>query len=487
MSAGSGNTTNYFNINVNGVWTNGTLIEFYDVSGKSPGSYTVKVYAVNSTNGITINEIPLTLSATIDLPTYIPLTPVSTTASGSKNLSWSAGSGNTTNYFNINVNGVWTNGTLIESYDASGKSPGSYTVNVYAVNSTNGITINEIPLTLSATIDLPTYMPPTPSISNMTGSNWILTQWDAGTGGDNTDLFDVNVNGVLVLSNTTNKSYNATNLSAGNYTDVKVYAVNVTNVRTVNSTPAVMNTSLPVTTTTTTARTPSSGSSGSGGSSGGGSGGGGGVGTSEPYANILKYEIQEHEVFTTPVSFKYKTPELGVYEVIVTGNQSNTASIRIEVLKDTSGLAGMPAPAIVYKNLNIWIDYKRVKNASIRFKVENSWISSNGLSSADIKMYRWDNNSKEWIELPTAELNKDNKYTYFESQAESLSASFAISGIKENVPAMAGSSTNLAKAEVKQTENKPVSTRNPGAPGFEIMLSTVSILSMVYLLKRIKR
>src|SRR3972149_6634823 len=107
----------------------------------------------------------------------------------------------------------------------------------------------------------------------------------------------------------------------------------------------------------------SGGSSSGGGNSGGSSSGGGSGGTAEPYENIYKYEIQEHAVFTTPVSFKYLTPELAIYDVLVTSMQNDIASLRIEVLKDTSRLVGTPAPGIVYKNINAWIDYKRIKNA----------------------------------------------------------------------------------------------------------------------------
>ena len=149
----------------------------------------------------------------------------------------------------------------------------------------------------------------------------------------------------------------------------------------------------------------------------------------EPYENIYKYEVQEHSVYTTPVSFRYITPDLVVYEVMVTSLQSNIASLRIEVLKDTSKFVEMPAPGIVYKNINAWMDYRRIKNATIVYKVENSWIDDNGLSAENVKMSKWDNNSRRWIELLTNMVNKDSQYTYFESQVDSFS-SFAISGIK---------------------------------------------------------
>ncbi len=250
--------------------------------------------------------------------------------------------------------------------------------------------------------------------------------------------------------------------------------------------------------TATPAPVPNSGSSSggsSGSSSGSSGGGGGGLGTAEPYTNLYKYEVQERNVFTTPVSFRYVVPELAVYEVMVTSNQSNIASLRIEILRNTSKLVSKPAPGIVYKNLNAWIDYKRIKNATIRFKVENSWIDSNGLLADNVKMSKWDNSSNEWIELLTSVLNKDGNYTYIESQVNSLSGSFAINGIKEektqgDVQSQAEPQTNSVQTPVEgveQTEIIPVNTDDQKAPGFEMVLSIVSILSIAYMSRRIRR
>jgi len=50
------------------------------------------------------------------------------------------------------------------------------------------------------------------------------------------------------------------------------------------------------------------------------------------------------------------------------------------------------APGNVYRNVNIWIGTsgfatpRNINDAIIRFRVENSWISSHN----DIKLLRWD-------------------------------------------------------------------------------------------------
>ncbi len=178
----------------------------------------------------------------------------------------------------------------------------------------------------------------------------------------------------------------------------------------------------------------SGGNTGSSDSSGGGGGGGGGLASPEPFDNILKPESRENVVGTTPVSFKYSTKELGIYEVLATGTQSETVSIRIEILKGTSKLVTTPASGIVYKNVNMWMNYKRMKDAIVRFKVDNSWMNNNGLSENDIRLSRWDNNSKKWDELQTNMITKDDNSTSFEAKTDVISASFVINGIKKGVP-----------------------------------------------------
>ena len=157
--------------------------------------------------------------------------------------------------------------------------------------------------------------------------------------------------------------------------------------------------------------------------------GSGGEGLIEPYDNVLKHEIKERSISAAPTTFTYSTPELAIYEVVLTSTQSETALLRIDALKDTSKLVGMSAPGNVYKNINLWIDYKKVQNVVMRFKVENSWINNIGLSANKIKMSKWDHNKKRSIELLTNQINKDDNYTYFESQTDSIPASFAINAV----------------------------------------------------------
>jgi len=99
-----------------------------------------------------------------------------------------------------------------------------------------------------------------------------------------------------------------------------------------------------------------------------------------------------------------------------------------------------------------------------------------------------------WNELSTSVIRNDETYTYFESQIVDISGSFAIGGIKEDITVQEDSSVKLEQVNVdevaqteNQSENNPVGAEGKKAPGFEIVLSTVAIVSMIYLVRRMKR
>lgn len=320
----------------------------------------------------------------LPLPTYMPPTPINKTLGGSNNLSWTKGVGNGTDYFNYNANGTWQNESTATFYNVTGSIPGIYTVKVYAVNSTNGRTLNNLPLILNSIISETPTPSPTPS-------------------------------------------------------------------PTPNSTP-----------TSTPTPTPTSSSGGSSGSSGGSSSGGssGDSGTSgEIFLNIIvkeKYDIYIYNNKTTSIAFNH--PDNPIMYIDITGNiNAGAVTTSVEVLKDTSSLAKDPAPGKVNMNVNIWVgtsgfaNPNNIKEAVIKFRVDNSWISSNNIKSSNIKMVRWD--GSKWNALETAEKTKDNKYTYLEAKTNAFSP-FAIIGFED-------SGSSIIKKETYQSEATEIAAGTP--------------------------
>ncbi|MGB8216403.1 MAG: NosD domain-containing protein [Candidatus Methanoperedens sp.] len=221
------------------------------------------------------------------------------------------------------------------------------------------------------------------------------------------------------------------------------------------------------------------------GSSGGSGGGGGGVVSGEDFANIAKSESNDKDlVANTPITYTFKSPELGVYEIALTGKENEPGiTLKVEGLKTTSKQVTSRPPGIVYKNVNIIAGTSRMKEARVRFRVENTWLVSNSVAANDVKLLHWD--GSKWMQLDTAQTTKDGTYTFYEAKTTSFSP-FAISGITGGAAV-----TATPAGAVTETQVTPAGTGTPAptatkTPAFEFVL-TVTILSVAYLFGRKRR
>ncbi len=233
--------------------------------------------------------------------------------------------------------------------------------------------------------------------------------------------------------------------------------------------------------------TSSSSSSGSSGSSGG-STGGSGVTTSEPISNIEKAESYDEDLIAgTPVAYSFSAIDNGISQIVITGKENeNEITVRVESLKSTSNNAKTDAPGTVYKNMNIIVGTKKIKEAIIKFKVENSWLDKNNFAGSEIRLVKWD--GSKWIQRETAEKSKDGAFTYFEAKTDSFS-SFAIVAMKASeaqaVPGQTNANVTATVAGQAETTNAPLAGPKE-TPGFEPMFAVFSLCA-VYLLGRKRR
>ncbi|MCZ7358095.1 MAG: PGF-pre-PGF domain-containing protein [Candidatus Methanoperedens sp.] len=227
--------------------------------------------------------------------------------------------------------------------------------------------------------------------------------------------------------------------------------------------------------------TGSSGSGPSGGGGGGPSGGGGGGGTSgENYSNIQAKESKEEFIAKDlPTRYNFTTPILPVYQLEIIGAVSaGLINTQIELLKDTSTLVKTSAPGTVYRYVNIWVGTsgfavpKNIKEATVRFKVENSWLISNEFKDTDVALERWD--GTKWELLETGSKGKDELFTHFEAKTNSFSP-FAITSLKGVVvPA----ETPVAGEETPQKPG-PTAVTIPvkKTPGFNAAMAMILLLA----------
>lgn len=226
---------------------------------------------------------------------------------------------------------------------------------------------------------------------------------------------------------------------------------------------------------------------GTGGSSGGGGGGGGPSG--ENFSNIIVKEDYDLFIFKdTSTSYVFKSKDNPVSHVNISGNvNAGEINVAVEVLKDTSTLVKIKPPGVVYKNVNIWVGTtgfalpKNIKEAVIKFKVANSWMSENGASGSDIVLVKWDGSN--WVQLETKESSKEGDSTIFEAKTNAFSP-FAIISTKgitvPTVPAMPSGAT--AVTTEKQETPEPVTTEK--SPGFGVVLAIAGLMAVIFRKRR---
>jgi PGF-pre-PGF domain-containing protein len=180
-------------------------------------------------------------------------------------------------------------------------------------------------------------------------------------------------------------------------------------------------------------------------------------------------------------SYRFTHAKNPIMFVNITGNTSlGMITVSIEILKGTSSLVKFPPQGLVYKNINIWVGSsgfatpKNIKDAFIKFKIDNEWMKANGVSAGDIVLMKWDGNS--WISLKTTVVSKDDTNSIFEGWTNSFSP-FAIVAKTAGGPTT-GTTATPAGTPVPGTTQTPVIPPVTG-PGFPIWIIVVIVLVII--------
>lgn len=181
------------------------------------------------------------------------------------------------------------------------------------------------------------------------------------------------------------------------------------------------------------------GASTSSGSSGGSSGGGS-IGISPDIAanNVVASEhTNSRAVSGMPVEFNFKEPLNPVtYIGFTSGITSSDVPVTIEILEHTSASVSKPPEGIVYRNINIWMGYtgfsrtENIIDASLKFKVDSSWIEDNNLDPEELVFMHYDETNNVWEPVSTELIEVLDGYAYYQSSPECFSP-FAIVGTEE--------------------------------------------------------
>ena len=226
-------------------------------------------------------------------------------------------------------------------------------------------------------------------------------------------------------------------------------------------------------------------------SNGGGGGGGGGGTSGEAFENILIQENDRQSVFMDDnVAFSFEMDGNIVRYVNFTSlTNSGTIVSKVEILNHTSTMVDVIAPDSVFKNLNIWLGNlgwasdKNIKDVTITFEVNRSWIQVNNIDPDTVTLSRYTNDTgtPTWHPLQTTLVAEEDEFlVYMSITTPDGFANFAVVGVEigsqpqvTSTPVVTSTGTSSG---TPVTEPTPAST---GGSNFTWLLIGLVILLLV--------
>ena len=241
--SGSGNVTDSYNVNVNGTWTNGTTSTYNNTTVGPHGWSNITVYAYNASGSGTLSLTPVSGETQVlnTAPVQAPIGDKAVTAGSLLTFIVSAtDADNDTITYGTNATNGTINATTGEySWQTNSSDAGIYTWNFTSNDNFGGVANETITITVTAALPV-NYTPPSPvNLTSTQGNFWINHTWESGAGND-TDSYNVNVNGTW--TNDTISNYINTNVDPHGWSNISVYSYNSSGTGTLNTTALIRNT-----------------------------------------------------------------------------------------------------------------------------------------------------------------------------------------------------------------------------------------------------
>ncbi len=240
QAGAAGNITNSYNVSHNGSWTNNT-ITFRNNTVGPHGWSNITIYAYNSSGTGELSQTPATMNTQVtnNVPVLAPIGNKVVTAGQLltfTNSATDADSDTLTNATNA-TKGSFTPSTGVYTWTPTGSDVGTYLWEFNTSDNYGGIDSE----TITVTVNAATYIPPSPTITEIfQGNFWINYSWLPGLGFI-TDSYNVSVNGGAWTNGTT-ETYSNTSVGAHGWSNITIFAFNNSGSGSLSSAPATSNT-----------------------------------------------------------------------------------------------------------------------------------------------------------------------------------------------------------------------------------------------------
>ncbi|WP_370574160.1 PGF-pre-PGF domain-containing protein [Methanomethylovorans sp.] len=464
---------------IDGAFVTNTSEGYYNLTGLIEGSeHTISTKTVDTSGNINPAWTNDSATATTFVIDTIPPASVTNLAESDSDSDWISWTWENPidadfSYVMVYIDGVFVINTAdssINSYNATGLSEGTtYTIGISTVDSSGNINstlINDSAIAMKL-----------PEIFSVSGAditrNSITVTWEASNDTAQVQLSRDDV----ILGNVNGSSYADSNLSSG-----KTYTYTLIPYNNNGLAGKAVSADLKT-------KSSSGGGGGSSSSKSSSSGGGGsGAASVEDYTNLAVKDantqfLQMNETVTYLFT-KEGNPiqSISLYSLKNSGQITST----IEVLNNRSKLVNSTPEGSIYKYVNIWVGKAgfatsdNIKDAQVKFKVNNSWMEEEGISTDDVRLQRY--NGTAWEELPTAMENSAESDVMFESHTSGFSH-FAITA--EKILESPISSEDTQSDIISDADsNLTPPAEEPKTPGFETIFAVAGLLAVVYLARR---
>lgn len=430
-----------------GATGSGTLASLYfNASGSGTTSVGISDSLFSDNNGnplsITIQNTSVKVSGTQSsdstAPTVVLNSPADHYNTTSQTISFNATATDETALANVTLYGNWTGSWTANQTNSSPKN-GAYTRftishipegrsiwNIYACDTSDNCAYGSLTRTLTIDRTGPTITINNPvSGSTLSDSMVLINISFTDLSAMDTCYYNI-TNSSTVVPNTLiscgQGSSDYQNLSDGNYTISSFANDTLGNSRSANQVFYVNTSSSSGNETGNETGGNTGGSSGGGGGGGGSSGGTGGT-TSNATVTVNKTESLDINP-QAPAIFKNFSKDSGIKQIrIYVRNPVKNITIDIskyivkpsEIEKEKSGK--------VYEYLHITPENlgSELKNATIQFYVNKSWVDNNTAGPEDLSMFRYNNSSKDWEDLNSSYIDLEIGNYYYETFLENFS------------------------------------------------------------------
>ncbi len=469
-------------VHIDGKFVGNTSEDYYTLTGLSEGTThiisTKTVFTSGGINNTWVNDSAQTLLP-IDTTAPETITDLKEESVGSNWINWTWTKPNSADFSHVIVyaDNEFVGNSSNGNYNLTGLAEGTtHIISIRTVDMSGNVNYEWVNDSAKTTAPTGTTSTALPIISGLLGknisSNSITLTW--------TNSLDVSTvaiyrNGIIVGNVSGATSYTDANLvssTAYNYTLVPY------------SEDGIAGKTVSVVLNTGSSRSSNSGSSSSGGSSASSSsssssGSGGGAST-EDFLNIaVKDADSEYLSINANVTYEFSKEgnpiqSISFYSLKNSGDVTTT----IETLNNRSKTVNTTPEGLLYKYVNIWVGKAgfatadNIKGATIKFKVENSWIEEMGVSAENVKLQRYDGNG--WQILPTTLESNTTSYAVFEAQTPGFSQ-FSITAEREIAPSITDEADTTPVQTDVSTETQPEKTPGFGSTMTILMIGVVAV------------